>query len=340
LDEAELGSKRRRGLLPAWAARFKRALYLLIPLAIVGALLPSFLNTYIIGSVIFLFIIYSVLALSYDFLAGFAGYMNLGHIVFFGIGAYVAAIIFKKLALPLAVGVVAAPAVVAGFALLFSFPLFRLKGFYFAVAGLAFVELSNLIVASMNAQPITNGFNGIAFVQDDVVLPYYAALALVVLSILLSLGIADSKFGLALRSIREDEEVADSVGINVPGTKRLALIISGAIAGLDGGVYFWGRGAISPSAAFGFDLAFIPITLALMGGTGTILGPILGGAIYIYLQYYAISFLATFLPGMVYFPNATIGLILIIVGLFAPKGIVGSLRVQRLFKRIYVEMTK
>ncbi len=77
-----------------------------------------------------------------------------------------------------------------------------------------------------------------------------------------------------------------------------------------------------------------------MGGTGTILGPILGGAIYIYLQYYAISFLATFLPGMVYFPNATIGLILIIVGLFAPRGIVGSLRVQRLFRRLYVEMTK
>ena len=323
-----------------WAARFKRALYLLIPLAIVGVLLPSFLNSYIIGSVIFLFIIYSVLALSYDFLAGFAGYMNLGHIVFFGIGAYVAAIIFKKLALPLAVGVVAAPVVVAGFALLFSFPLFRLKGFYFAVAGLAFVELSNLIVASMNAQPITNGFNGISFVQADVILPYYAALGLVVLSILLSLGIADSKFGLALRSIREDEEVADSVGINVPRTKRLALIISGAIAGLDGAVYFWGRGAISPSAAFGFDLAFIPITLALMGGTGTILGPILGGAIYIYLQYYAISFLAAFLPGMVYFPNATIGLILIIVGLFAPRGIVGSLRVQRLFRRLYVEMTK
>ena len=333
-------SKRRRGLLPVWAVRFKRALYLLIPLAIAGVLLPSLLNTYIIGSVIFLFIIYSVLALSYDFLAGFAGYMNLGHIVFFGIGAYVAAIIFKKLALPLAVGVVAAPLVVGGFALLFSFPLFRLKGFYFAVAGLAFVELSNLIVASMNAQPITNGFNGISFVQDDVVLPYYAALALVVLSILLSLGIADSKFGLALRSIREDEEVADSVGINVPRTKRLALIISGAIAGLDGAVYFWGRGAISPSAAFGFDLAFIPITLALMGGTGTILGPILGGAIYIYLQYYAISFLATFLPGMVYFPNATIGLILIIVGLFAPRGIVGSLRVQRLFRRLYFEMTK
>lgn len=340
MDEQELGPKRRRVPLPTWAARFKRALYLLIPLAVVGALLPSFLNTYIIGSVIFLFIIYSVLALSYDFLGGFAGYMNLGHIVFFGIGAYVAAIVFKKLALPLAVGVVAAPLVVAGFALLFSFPLFRLKGFYFAVAGLAFVELSSLIVASMNAQPITNGFNGISFVQADVVLPYYAAVALVVLSILLSLGIADSRFGLALRSVREDEEVADSVGINVPRTKRLALIISGAIAGLDGAVYFWGRGAISPSAAFGFDLAFIPITLALMGGTGTILGPILGGAIYIYLQYYAISFFAAFLPGMVYFPNATIGLILIIVGLFAPRGIVGSLRVQRLFRRLYAEMTK
>src|SRR5207245_10015001 len=102
----------------------------------------------------------------------------------------------------------------------------------------------------------------------------------------------------------------------------------------------WWAASIRRSASVGIDLACSPITLALMGGTGTILAPILGGAIYIYLQFYAISFLATFLPGMVYFPNATIGLILIIVGLFAPRGIVGSLRVQRLFRRLYVEMTK
>ncbi len=327
-------------LFPQWTVRLRRALYILLPLAVVGVFLPNILNTYIIGSVLFLFAIYSVLALSYDILGGFAGYMNLGHVVFFGIGAYVAAILFAKFSLPLILGIVAAPVAVAGFAYLFSFPLFRLRGFYFAVGGLAFVVLANLVVASMNAKSITNGFDGISFVQYDVLPPYYAVIALSVFSILLCLVISSSRFGLALRSIKEDEEVAETLGINVARTKRLALMISGMIAGLDGAIYFWGRGAISPPAAFGLQIAFIPITLALLGGTGTILGPIIGGAIYIYLQYYAISFLQTFVPGMIYFPNATTGLLLIIVGLFAPRGVVGSSRVQNLFRRLYAEITK
>jgi branched-chain amino acid transport system permease protein len=339
MPKGSTGKGSRVGLLPHWTVRLKRALLVLGPLSIAAALLPSFLNTYITGSVIFLFAIYTVLALSYDFLGGFAGYMNLGHVVFFGIGAYVAAVLFQKFSLPLTLGIVAAPVTVGCFAFLFSFPLFRLKGFYFAVAGLAFVELANLVVASMNAAPITNGFNGIAFVQYDVVVPYYAAIALVVFSVLLSLVISDSKLGLALRSIREDEEVAESIGINVPRVKRLALILSGAIAGLDGAVYFWGRGEISPSTAFGLGIVFVPVTLALMGGTGTILGPILGGAIYIYLQYYGIGFLQTYVPGMIYFPNAVTGIILLAVGLFAPRGIVGSPRVRKLFRRIYSEIT-
>jgi branched-chain amino acid transport system permease protein len=312
----------------------------LLLLSVIALVLPYFLNTYIVGSILFLFMIYVVLALSYDILGGFAGYMNLGHVVFFGIGAYVAAILLKKLVLPLAVGILAAPIVVAAFALLFSFPLFRLKGFYFAVAGLAFVELANLLVASMNAQPITNGFDGISFVQYDVVVPYYAAVALTAAAVLLSLAISNSRFGLALRSIREDEEVADSVGINVPRTKRLALIVSAVVAGLDGAVYFWGRGAISPQAAFGFTIVFIPVTLALLGGTGTILGPIIGGAIYIYLQNYAIASLQDIVPGSIYFPNALTGFLLIFVGLFMPRGIIGSPRIRNFFRRIQLEMTK
>jgi len=343
LDKAGKGEtipKARWRLLPRLAVRLRRVLYLLLPLAVVAVLLPDFLNTYIVGSVLFLFAIYSVLALSYDILGGFAGYMNLGHVVFFGIGAYVAAMLFAKFSLPIALGIFAAPVAVAGFAFLFSFPLFRLKGFYFAVGGLAFVVLANLVVASMDAAPVTNGFNGISFVQYDVVVPYYAAIALSFFSVFLSLTISSSGFGLALRSIKEDEEVADTLGINVQRTKRLALMISGMIAGLDGAIYFWGRGAISPSAAFGLQIAFVPITLALLGGTGTILGPIVGGAIYIYLQYYAIGFLQIYLPGMIYFPNAVTGLLLIIVGLFAPRGVVGSSRVQNLFRRLYAEMVK
>ena len=318
----------------------KRAVYLLVPLALVGAIIPGFLNTYVVGSVLFLFLIYTVLALSYDVLGGLTGYMNLGHVVFFGIGAYVAAIVFKTLGMPLAFGIVLAPVIAAGFAFLVSFPIFRLKGFYFAVAGLALVELASLLVASRNAKPLTNGFDGITFVQSNVLLPYYAALGLIVFSVLASLAISKSKFGIALRSIKEDEQVAGTVGINVPRMKRRALVISALIAGLDGAIYFWGRGAISPQTAFGFVITFIPITLALLGGTGTTVGPIFGGVIYIYLQNYLLQDLGTAIPGTVYFPNAITGVLLIAVGLFAPRGIVGSPRIRSFVKWAYGELRK
>ena len=309
-----------------------------MPLALVGFAIPHLTNSYVMGSVVFLFLIYSTLALSYDILGGFTGYMNLGHVVFFGIGAYVAAIVFVRASLPLILGLAGAAAVVTAFAFLFSFPLFRLKGFYFAVAGLAFVEFAELLVASADAKPLTNGFNGITFVQPDVVVPYYAALLLTISSAIILLLISGSRLGLVLRSIREDEEVAESVGINVPRMKRVALLLSAVIAGLDGAIYFWGRGAISPDTAFGFTIAFIPVTLALLGGTGTIIGPLLGGLIYVYIQNYFLTYLSSAVPGTLYFPNAITGVILILVGLFLPRGIAGSAWTRSLAKRLIAEM--
>lgn len=318
--------------------KLKVTLYLITFMLAIGILLPRFLNQYIIGSVIFLFAIYSILALSYDILGGLAGYMNLGHAVFFGIGAYSTAILFRKIGLDMTISLVIAPIVVALFAFLFSFPLFRLRGFYFAVGGLAFVQLANLFVASMNAKPITNGFDGITFVQYDIVTPYYASIGLLAFSVLLYTLVSSSKLGLALRSIKQDEEVANSSGINVAHVKRIALVISAVIAGLDGAIYFWGRGAISPNAAFGFPIAFIPVTIALLGGTDTIFGPLVGGVIYVYLQNYAITYLQSTVPAVLYFPNAITGIILISVGLFLPGGVIRSHQIRSFLIRVYQAM--
>ena len=320
--------------------RLRILLYLLLPFIGVALLLPAFVNTYVVGSIAFLFMIYTVLALSYDIMGGFTGYMNLGHVVFFGIGAYVAAIVFRQLGFPLALGLTAAPVIVAAFAFMFSFPLFRLRGFYFAVAGLAFVELAELIVASLPAHPLTNGFDGIYFVQYDVLIPYYAAVALTISAVLVSIIVSRSRFGIALRSIKADEDVAESVGIDTTSAKRKALVLSAILAGLDGAIYFWGRGAISPDAAFGFTIVFIPITLALLGGSGTIVGPVVGGVIFIYLQNYGIGALESIAPETQYFPNAITGLLLIFVGLAIPTGIAGSRRIRRALRWVYIQMVR
>lgn len=319
------------------SSHFRHTIYAILALGIVGALLPKVMNSYVIGSIIFLFMIYAVLGISYDIVGGLMGYINLGHIVFFGIGAYSTAILLADFNISFAIGIPMGALVGAVFALLFSFPFFRLKGFYFAVITLAFAELASLIVSSKLATPATNGFNGITFVQYDVFPAYYAALALTVFSSLVSLAILRSKFGLALISIREDEEVSDAIGVNVNRMKILALILSAAIAGTDGAIYFWGRGSISPDTAFGLGITFIPVTVALLGGTGTIVGALVGAALLIYLDYYLIGYLEVLVPSLQYFPNAIIGIILIIVGLFMPKGIIGSARIRSAFTRILKE---
>lgn len=311
----------------------KHAIILAVLICIAGFTIPFFTNTYVIGSVLLLFAIYAVLAISYDILGGLAGYMNLGHAVFFGIGAYTAAILFKKFGIDIGTSLFLAPMVVGVFAFLFSFPLFRLRGFYFAVAGLAFLELANLFVASMNAKPITNGFDGITFVQYDILTPYRFSIIMLSFTIIVYSVLSRSTLGTALRCIKQDEEVSSSTGINVPRVKRLALVLAAVIAGLDGAVYFWGRGAINPNTAFGFPIAFVPVTLALLGGSGTLIGPIIGSMIFVYLQNYGITYLQSSVPLLLYFPNAITGIILILVGLFLQGGIAGSTAVKKVYHR-------
>jgi branched-chain amino acid transport system permease protein len=314
--------------------RLKSTLVISLIILAIGFFIPYLTNTYVVGSVVFLFAVYSILAISYDILGGLAGYMNLGHAVFFGIGAYAAAILFKKVGLPIVLSVALSPVIVGAFAFLFSFPLFRLKGFYFSVAGLAFLELANLVVASMNAKPITNGFDGITFVQYDILTPYRISILILTFSLIVFSLVSISKLGVALRCIKQDEDVSSSAGIDITSAKRSGLIIGALLAGLDGAVYFWGRGAISPNAAFGFSIAFVPVTVALLGGSGTLVGPIVGSLVYVYLQNYGISYLQSSIPELLYFPNAITGVILILVGLFLSGGITGSYIVRKIYLKV------
>ncbi len=305
----------------------------ILGLASIGIFLPLITDVYTVSQVIFFFLIYTTLAESYDIMGGFMGYVNLGHIVFYGIGAYVWAVAFLRYQLSPIAAFPLAAVIPAGFAFLFSYPIFRLKGFYFAVATLAFVELGQLIVASTLAAPITGGTDGMNFVQTNKVLPYYGALSLAVATVLLAVWLSKSKFGTSLTAIREDEEVADACGVRVFRAKQLALVTSGLIAGVAGALVVWNSGAIQPATSFSLSLAFVPVTFALLGGTGTIVGPIVGSAIYILLIFYL-------LPQAFGFQNSIIGILLILVGIFMPRGIFGSPFVRKELIRIYQRMKR
>jgi branched-chain amino acid transport system permease protein len=307
----------------------------LIVFAGVGSLAPLGAGKYAIDSVFDLFLLYVIIAESYDILGGMMGYVNLGITVFFGVGAYTYAILFDVIHWNQAGGLFVAALFSAFLGLLVSYPMFRLRGFYFAVATLALVPLGYYIVESPNLQRWTNGVGGINFVPVGYTEAYYAILAFAVLSILIAYAISRSRLGLALSSIREDEEIAEASGINTRRMKRIAMVISATMVGFAGALFGWSQGTVLPDSVFSLSFAFIPVTFAMFGGTGTIFGPIAGSAVYIILD---ATLHSTFITAntsvqwLSYYEAAIEGIFLLIVGLFAPDGIIGLAR--RLYRAL------
>ncbi len=278
----------------------------------IAAVLPWLAGSYLLVWV-FLLAVYLTLAVSYDIVGGSMGYMNLGHSTFFGMGAYTTAILLNQgHHLGLCLG--AAGVIAAVFAALVSYPIFRLRGAYFALATFGLISLMGIL--GNNLRDLTGGAGGISTPSGDhTVTSYYLSLAVSIATVVLNLGLSRSRFGLALLSIREDEEVANALGTPTTLYKSLALIVSSVPAGVIGGVYAWNVTYISPPAVFGLEIALSPIVMAMLGGTGTVIGPVLGVIFLTLLQ----EFLWTQIP---YLHLTLYGVVMVLVGLFMPGGLV------------------
>jgi branched-chain amino acid transport system permease protein len=271
----------------------------------------------------------TAMALSYDVFSGYVGAYNLGFGAFIGIGAYAFAVTSNS-------GLGAAPSfVVAGlasaaFAVALSYPFLRLRGGYFAIGTLAFAVL--LYIIDINFFSYTGGTVGMSIkAANGLGGPslLFGSLLLLVIVMQVHLGVGRTKLGLALRSIKEDEDVAQSVGINVFRMKQVVLVVSAFFAGICGALYATYLGFVSADSALGLGAGLFPVAAAIIGGSGVYLGVIVG------------SFLLTWanltIPGLVssfYFyvslsPLVFIGIILIIVGVFIPEGILAF----RVFKK-------
>ncbi len=274
---------------------------------------------------VFLLAVYFTLALSYDIVGGYMGYMNLGHSSFFGLGAYTTAILLNQ-GFNLFAALMAALLLAAVFAALISYPLFRLRGAYFALATFGLISL--IEVLTTNLRDLTGGSGGISTPPGNHMLPsYYLVLAVAGGTMVLSQIVARSKFGLALFSIREDEEVAEAFGVPTSLYKCLALVISSAPASLVGGIYVWNMTYISPESVFGLEIALSPIIMAMLGGTGVMIGPLLGAVFITLVQ----EFLWTKVP---YFHLAMYGTVLVLLGLFMPGGLVRTRWLKPVFQRL------
>lgn len=266
-----------------------------------------------------------VLAQSYDIVGGQMGYINLGHITFFGVGAYAFGILFNQGAGLLGSLVLAAGLVVA-FAALISYPFFRLRGAYFSLAAFGLLKLMEHL--TINLGWLTGGSNGLKIAPADRVVPvYYLSLGVVAAVLLAAWLLGRSRLGLAMQTIREDEEVARDFGVPTFRVKAQALMLSSVFPGLMGGLYTWNINFIDPGQVYGLKIALTPIAMAMLGGSGLLIGPVLG-AVFLYAAEEVIWTKVAHLQG------AMLGLVIVLVGLFMPGGLARLAPVQRLLGRM------
>ncbi len=300
-------------------------LKIILPVVLVIlATIPLYVGSYFITFMILLFM-YTILAESYDIVGGYLGYMNMGHASFFGIGAYSFGLLLNSgLGVPLSL--LGTAIVAAAFALFISYPFFRLRGAYFALATFGLIKLLEHL--AFNLKGLTGGSEGLTVASGYRIIPvYYMSFVLCVATVYTVYKISRSRLGLAFMSIRDDEEVARAFGINTYQYKATALVISSIFAGLMGGLYIWNIIFINPTAVFGLEIALVPIAMALLGGSGTVLGPIVG-TIFITLVE---EFLWTKVP---YLHLAVYGMVIALVGLYMRGGLVRTKAAKNLFARL------
>ena len=274
----------------------------------------QFGNAYFI-SFVFTVLIYYILAQSWDWIAGEMGYVNLGHYCFYGIGSYIFGI-FLVAGETSSTAMLLNVLITGAIATLVAYPLYRLKGDYFAFATLALLPLMEVL--AYNLSSLTNGGDGIVFpIQKVTSLTYVLALALCFASFILTLFINRSRFGYALRAIRNDEEVSEVIGIKIFPYKVKVLLISAVFAGLAGALQGWQMSFIDPGSVFGLNVALVPIAMVLFGGSGMRWGPLVGVILLACIQQWM-------LVNLKMLQTTIYGLIILCIGRFMPGGLLRS----------------
>jgi branched-chain amino acid transport system permease protein len=302
---------------------------LLLPVVIVAVLpLLPFVNNYIIAATVRALIFIS-LGQAWNIVAGIGGQLSLGHSVFLGLGCYTTGILFNRYGIPPWIGGFAAMLLSLAVALVMGSMTLRMRGVFFALAtvavSLAMVQLARHFV------DLTGGADGLALkfignslwaMQARTPAPFlYAALAFVVAYYWITRWLLASSFGLAMQAVRDDEVAAAAAGVAVFRTKLLGFMLSAAMTSLAAVLYLQFYMAIDPEAAFGLSQAIQLQLPALLGGLGTALGPIVGGAVMIFLS--EITNWGSTKIGVEGLDILVYGLMLLVVILRAPSGIVG-----------------
>ncbi len=264
----------------------------------------------------------ALFAVSLHFIMGPAGMHSFGHAAYFGLGAYGAALLVRKLGLSMEVALLVAPLVAAIGAFLYGWFCVRLSGVYLAMLTLAFAQITWAIAFQWDA--VSGGSNGLTGVWPaewlaDKQMYYYLTLALTAGGVLLLHRFLHSPFGYAMRASRDSVLRADAIGINVKRISWVAFVIAGAFAGLAGALYAFSKGSISPETLH-VSRSIDGLVMVLLGGIQTLAGPIVGAVTFTWLH-------DTVARNTDYW-RALLGAIILILVLLFPQGIAGFVKQQ------------
>jgi branched-chain amino acid transport system permease protein len=290
-------------------------------LALLVALsVPLWVGDPFVIQLLFRVAIFAVLGVAWNLIGGYAGQLSLGHVAYFGLGSYGFSLLHLNLGLGMWVSLLLGGAIACLAALVIGSITFRLRGPYFVLSTIAAAEIVRIV--ALNAG-FTHGAIGILspslFSNPGVDAKFYAtAVVLLAASLAFAAWTHRSRFGYALRAIREDEDTAMAVGVDPARYKLLALLPSALLTALAGGVYASFAQFVGPESVLGIDISIQAAVIAMLGGAATVWGPLVGSAL---LMISAEVFKAFFKEAhlLIY------GLLLVVVVLFLPGGVVGAL---------------
>jgi ABC-type branched-chain amino acid transport system, permease component len=274
--------------------------------------------------------VWALFAMSFDLIFGYTGLLSFGQALFFGLGGYAVTIPVLKLGLGTGAGLLlsmAVPAAVAAFVGFFSV---RLTGIHFVIITIIFALIGSTVGETWTS--LTGGADGLVFMPPpldlgvakldlmDIRTTYYLVLAVVALSYLFLRRMVRSPLGKVFVAIRENEERARLIGYDVRRYKLLAFVIAGGLSGLAGGLYSLSLKYASATFLH-WSISGHAVVYTIVGGAGTLLGPVLGAVLIMSLEHYLVNLLQA--------TDLVVGAVLVSTLLLAPKGIVGFLRGRR-----------
>ena len=290
---------------------------ILVILFLLGALatLPFWASRYIV-SILLLICLYMTLASMWNLLAGYSGLISLGQQMFIGIGGYSLAVLCMYHRLPILLSLLLGGMISILLAILISVPIFRMKGVYFAIGTWIIAEALGICFSNWGYVRYGMGL----FIQPAYKLSistiYYGALVICIGSIALIFFLLRSNLGLALMAIRDDDAASEALGVNIFRCKFTCFLLSAFVTGVTAGILYLNTIFIQPFEAFGIGWTVKLLFIVIIGGLGTVAGPMVGAAVFVILQQYLSEYVG--------FNLIIFGTITILVIFFAPKGIVGT----------------